>query len=62
MPYQDVTFEGITVMTQKDGEKFLKMQYGDYSTLPLLHQRVGHDLIRFSVSDEIAEKYNIFED
>lgn len=62
MPYQDIDFEGITVMTQKDGEKFLKMQYGDYSTLPLLHQRVGHDLIRFSVSDEIANKYNIFED
>lgn len=61
-PYQDITFEGITVMTQKDGEKFLKMQYGDYKELPLLHKRVGHDLIRWSVSDEIAEKYNIYED
>lgn len=62
MPYKDIDFEGITVMTQNDGEKFLKMQYGDYSSLPLLHQRVGHDLIRWSVSDEIAHKYNIFED
>ena len=58
----DIDFEGITVMSLKDPDKFLTMQYGDYSSLPLLHKRVGHDLIRWSVSDEIADKYNIYED
>ena len=62
IPFEDIDFEGIKVMSLKDGEKFLKMQYGDYTSLPLLHQRVGHDLIRFSVDEKIASKYHIYED
>ena len=62
MPFEDIDFEGIKVMSLKDGEKFLKMQYGDYTSLPLLHNRVGHDLIRWSVDEKIASKYHIYED
>ena len=59
LPYQDVNFEGITVKALCDMDKFLTMQYGDYMQLPAEHQRVGHDLIRWSISDAMAEKYNI---
>ncbi len=58
-PYQDINFEGVQAMGLKDMDKFLKMQYGDYMQLPAPHQRVGHDLIRWSISDKMAEKYNI---
>lgn len=59
--YQDIDFEGVRVMALKDMDKFLTMQYGDYMKLPLQHQRVGHDLIRWFVSDEIADKYHIYD-
>lgn len=62
IPYQDINFEGITVMALKDIDSFLTMQYKDYMQLPLLHQRVGHDLISWSVDDYIAEKYHIYDD
>ncbi len=61
MPYQDIDFEGIRIMALKDMDKFLTMQYGDYHKLPLLHNRVGHDLITWSVDDDIARKYHIFD-
>lgn len=60
--YQDIDFEGVRVMALKDMDKFLTMQYGNYMELPLLHQRVGHDLIRWEVKDDIAEKYHIYDD
>lgn len=59
--YQDIDFEGVRVMALKDMDKFLTMQYGDYMKLPLLHQRVGHDLIRWEVNNEIASKYHIYD-
>lgn len=62
VPYQDIDFEGVTVMALKDMEKFLTMQYGNYMQQPLLHQRVGHDLISWKVDDDIAEKYHIYDD
>ena len=62
IPYQDINFEGITVMALKDIDKFLTMQYHDFMRLPLQHQRVGHDLISWGISDEMAEKYHIYDD
>ena len=62
IPYQDINFEGITVMALKDIDSFLTMQYHDFMQLPLLHQRVGHDLISWGISDEIAKKYHIYDD
>lgn len=61
IPYQNINFEGITVMSLKEPEKFLNMQYGDYTQLPLLHNRVGHDLISWQVDDNIAKKYHIYD-
>ena len=62
LPYQDIDFEGVRVMALKDMDKFLQMQYKNYMELPLLHQRVGHDLIRWYVNDDIASKYHIYDD
>ncbi|MBQ8860700.1 MAG: LicD family protein [Ruminococcus sp.] len=62
IPYQDINFEGVKVMALKDMDKFLTMQYKDYMRLPLLHQRVGHDLVSWHVDEEIAKKYNIYND
>ncbi len=62
LPYQDIDFEGIRVMALKDMDKFLTMQYKNYMELPLLHQRVGHDLIHWHVDDDIAKKYHIYDD
>ncbi|MBQ8538946.1 MAG: LicD family protein [Ruminococcus sp.] len=62
IPYQDINFEGIKVMALKDMDKFLTMQYKDYMRLPLLHQRVGHDLVSWHVDEEIAKKYHIYDD
>lgn len=62
LPYQDINFEGVKVMALKDMDKFLTMQYKNYMQLPLLHQRVGHDLISWHVDEKIAEKYNIYND
>ena len=62
IPYQDINFEGVTCMALKDIEGFLTMQYNDYMALPLMHQRVGHDLISWHIDDEIAKKYHIYED
>lgn len=61
IPYQDIDFEGVRAMALKDIEGFLTMQYKDYMSLPMLHQRVGHDLIRFSIDEDIANKYNIYD-
>ena len=61
MPYQDIDFEGVRVMALKNMDKFLTMQYGDYHKLPLLHNRVGHDLLSWSVDDDIARKYHIYD-
>lgn len=61
LPYQDIEFEGVKVMALKDMDKFLTMQYGDYMQLPAMHQRVGHDLIRWGISDEMAAKYHIYD-
>lgn len=62
IPYQDIDFEGVKVMALKDMDKFLTMQYKNYMQLPLLHQRVGHDLVSWHVDEEIAKKYNIYND
>lgn len=62
LPYQDINFEGVKVMALKDMDKFLTMQYKDYMQLPLLHKRVGHDLISWHVDEEIAKKYHIYDD
>ena len=62
IPYQDINFEGVTCMALKDIEGFLTMQYNNYMALPLMHQRVGHDLISWHIDDEIAKKYHIYED
>lgn len=62
IPYQDINFEGVQAMALKDIEGFLTMQYKDYMALPLMHQRVGHDLISWHIDDEIAKKYNIYDD
>ena len=62
IPYQDVMFEGVQVMALKDMDKFLTMQYGDYMELPQMHQRVGHDLISWSISDRMAAKYHIYDE
>ena len=62
LPYQDVDFEGLNVMALKDMDSFLTMQYGDYMKLPDQHQRVGHDLINWGISDRMAEKYHIYDD
>lgn len=47
LPYCEVDFEGRRINVPARPEVFLKMQYGDYNEMPLLHQRVGHDLIEF---------------
>ena len=62
IPYQDIDFEGLKVMALKDMDKFLTMQYNDYMRLPLLHQRVGHDLVSWHVDESIAKKYHIYDD
>lgn len=62
IPYQDIDFEGVKAMGLKDMDSFLKMQYKNYMKLPLLHQRVGHDLVSWSIDDDIAEKYHIYDD
>ncbi|MBR2714838.1 MAG: LicD family protein [Ruminococcus sp.] len=62
IPYQDINFEGVNAMALKDIEGFLTMQYNDYMALPLMHQRVGHDLISWHIDDEIAKKYHIYDD
>ncbi|MBE6825202.1 MAG: LicD family protein [Ruminococcaceae bacterium] len=59
--YQDIVFEGVTVMALENMDKFLTMQYGDYTILPPQHLRVGHDLISWNVDDYIANKYHIYE-
>ena len=59
LPYQDIDFEGVRSMGLKNMESFLSMQYKNYMDLPMLHQRVGHDLISWSIDDDIAEKYHI---
>ncbi len=62
IPYQDIDFEGVKTMALKDIEGFLTMQYKNYMALPLMHQRVGHDLISWHIDDEIAKKYHIYDD
>ncbi len=62
IPYQDIDFEGVKTMALKDIEGFLTMQYKNYMELPLMHQRVGHDLISWHIDDEIAKKYHIYDD
>lgn len=62
IPYQDINFEGITVMALKDIDKFLTMQYHDFMKMPMPHQRVGHDLVSWGITDEVASKYHIYED
>lgn len=62
IPYQDINFEGVKTMALKDIEGFLTMQYKNYMELPLMHQRVGHDLISWHIDDEIAKKYHIYDD
>lgn len=62
IPYQDIDFEGVKAMALKDIEGFLTMQYKNYMELPLMHQRVGHDLISWHIDEEIAKKYHIYDD
>jgi len=52
LPYRDVKFEGLTVKVPYRPEVFLEMQYGDYMSLPPVHKRVGHGLLRWGDVDE----------
>ncbi len=48
LPYQDISFEGVTAKIPAKPKVFLEMQYHDFMSLPPLHQQLGHDLIRWS--------------
>ena len=48
LPYQDISFEGVSAKVPAKPEVFLEMQYHDFMSLPPLHQQLGHDLIRWS--------------
>lgn len=52
LPYKAVDFEGVKVNVPKNPEAFLRMQYGDFTEMPLPHQRVGHDLIEFGEDED----------
>jgi lipopolysaccharide cholinephosphotransferase len=56
LPYQDVTYEDITVKVPRRPEVFLEMQYGDFMELPPIHKRIGHGLLRWA--DVEAERDN----
>lgn len=47
LPYREVDFSGIKLNVPAQPEIFLAMQYGDYMTLPPMHNRVGHNLIEW---------------
>ena len=47
LPYRTVDFQGHAINIPAKPERFLRMQYGDYSELPPIHKRTGHDLIDF---------------
>lgn len=49
LPYQEVDFEGVKISMPANPEVFLAMQYGDYMSLPPLHQRTGHSLLKAGV-------------
>lgn len=55
LPFRTVEFEGHSIQIPVHPERFLRMQYGDYSELPPIHKRTGHDLIKFGRVDGIAE-------
>lgn len=48
IPFQRVQFEDIELNLPANPHEFLKMQYGDYMTMPYPHQRAGHDLLLWS--------------
>ena len=52
LPYKEMNFEGIKVSVPSNPIVFLKMQYGDFSEMPLPHQRIGHGLLEFGEEDE----------
>ena len=55
LPYREVDFEGIKLNMPAKPEVFLSMQYGDYMTLPPLHQRVGHNLLEMGEAPKDPE-------
>lgn len=54
VPFQRVRFEDIELNLPANPHEFLKMQYGDYMTMPYPHQRAGHDLLLWSDQDGIG--------
>ena len=58
LPYQDVEFEGVTLMAPKHPETFLRMQYGDFMELPLPHQQRGHGLLRWKSTEHSSDEFN----
>lgn len=45
LPFREVDFEGIKVNVPAHPERFLRMQYGDFMSMPMPHQRTGHGLL-----------------
>ena len=58
LPYQDVEFEGVTLMAPKHPETFLRMQYGDFMELPMPHQQRGHGLLRWKGTEHSSDEFN----
>jgi len=57
LPYQDVEFEGVTLMAPKHPETFLTMQYGDFMELPMPHQQRGHGLLRWKGTEHSSDEF-----
>ena len=57
LPYQDIEFEGLTLMGAAHPEIFLQMQYGNFESWPPLHRRHGHDLIRWKGTEHSSEEF-----
>lgn len=56
LPYRTVDFEGHSIQIPSNPERFLRMQYGDFSELPPLHKRTGHGLIEFGKIESLANE------
>lgn len=59
LPYQDVDFEGETLMAPAHPEVFLQMQYGDFMSEPMLHQQRGHGLLRWKGAKHNSDEFEL---
>lgn len=59
LPYQDIDFDGLRLKAPAKPEVFLQMQYGDFMTMPMPHQQLGHDLVWWSDPENQASDFGV---